>query len=492
MNIQCEINKLLQYGLEHHLIDCEDFYYTANKVIQLLKINEFKKMEINDYDFYQVMENIIHYACEQRIIESNSVVYRDLFDSQLMDCLMPRPSEIKHKFWSLYDESYEQATNYYYELSHHSNYIRVDRTSKNIRWKSQTNYGEMDLTINLSKPEKDPKAIAAALNMPKSSYPQCLLCRENEGFSGHVNHPGRHSHRLIGLKLNQEEWFLQYSPYVYYNEHCIILKGEHEPMRISPTTFKRLLDFVTIFPHYFVGSNADLPIVGGSILSHDHFQGGNYEFAMMKQGLIKSFIIPGFEEVEAGIVNWPMSVIRLRSQYKAKLIQCGEQILTSWRDYSDLDADIMAYTDEIPHNTITPIARFVDGQYELNLVLRNNRTTDEHPLGIFHPHTEHHHLKKENIGLIEVMGLAVLPARLKGEMEALKPYLLNRDSIDSTIDLYKHQAWLEWIQVKYDTITESNVDEIIQTEIGLKFEAILSHCGVFKDVTSFMNFIKTI
>jgi UDPglucose--hexose-1-phosphate uridylyltransferase len=493
LNIQLEINKLLQYGLEKHLIEPEDYYYTANQIIQLLHIKEFKKIEVKaSFDFYQVMDQIIDYACEQGIVESNSVVYRDLFDSELMDCLMPRPSEIKEKFWEHYEDEPQKATDYYYELSQNSNYIRVDRTSKNIRWKTETDYGELDLTINLSKPEKDPKAIAAALSMPKTSYPQCLLCRENEGFSGHVNHPGRHSHRLVGLKLNEEPWFLQYSPYVYYKEHCIVLKSEHEPMKITPTTFKRLLDFVTIFPHYFVGSNADLPIVGGSILSHDHFQGGNYEFAMMKQGYKEKFSIKNFEEVEAGIVNWPMSVIRLRSPYKAKLIQLATHILSNWREYSDLSASILAYTDHTPHNTITPIARFVDGQYEFNLVLRNNRTTDEHPLGIFHPHAEHHHLKKENIGLIEVMGLAVLPARLKDEMEDLKPYLISGDKIDASLDLYKHQDWLESIRQKYEVIQAGQVDEIIQTEIGYKFEAILSHCGVFKDVSSFMKFVETL
>lgn len=493
MSIQYEINQLLHYGLKHKIIQKEDFYYTANRIINLLNIKEYQEMEVNEeIDFYQVVDTIINYAYEKGIIESNTIVYRDLFDSELMDCLMPRPSEVNNQFWNLYQINPSSATNYYYELSQRSNYIRVDRTSKNIRWKTKTNVGELDITINLSKPEKDPKAIAAALKLPKTSYPKCLLCRENEGYSGHLNHPGRHNHRLIGLNLNNEKWFLQYSPYVYYDEHSIILRDKHIPMKISKETFKRLLDFVGQFKHYFIGSNADLPIVGGSILSHDHFQGGQYEFAMMKQGNKETFKISGYESVEAGIVDWPMSVIRLRSDNQLDLVDLGDHILQTWRQYSDDENDLKSHTQEELHNTITPIARYIDHQYELNLVLRNNRTTKEHPLGLFHPHQEHHHLKKENIGLIEVMGLAVLPARLKEEMDLLKVHLINRTQIDSNGDLAKHQDWLTSIMSKYSEIKEDNVEAIIQTEIGLKFQAILSHCGVFKDSSSFMKFIKVL
>jgi len=493
INIQLELNKLLDYALNNKLIQPADYYYAANRLIDLLKLTEFQKLDITtDYDFYKVMDNILQYAYEQGIIESDTVLYKDLFDSAIMDCLMPRPSEVNQTFWSLYLNDPKEATDYFYNLSQKSNYIRVDRTSKNISWKTPTEYGELDITINVSKPEKDPRDIAKARNLPKTSYPKCVLCRENEGFSGNLNHPSRHNHRIINLKLNNENWFLQYSPYVYYNEHCIVLSEHHVPMKISTDTFKRLLDFVDLFPHYFIGSNADLPIVGGSILSHDHFQGGRYEFAMMKQGFKETFTVKDYPDVEAGIVNWPMSAIRLLSTNKVSIIKLSERILTLWKEYSDYEVDIYAYTDDTPHNTITPITRKVNNRYEMTLVLRNNRTTPEHPLGLFHPHSEHHHIKKENIGLIEVMGLAVLPGRLKDEIPLIKHALLTGEDFSSDSDMYKHQAWVESLRRKYDEITENNVDWIIKTEIGEVFKDILAQCGVFKDTKSFMRFIKLI
>lgn len=488
IDIQLEINKLLQYSLNTGLISERDYYYSANKIISLLGLNVFKEITINEtIDFYEVLNNIIDFAYENQLIDSG-IVYRDLFDSKLMDCLMPRPSEVSNKFWSLYEKNPNDATNYYYELAKNSNYIRLDRISKNISWQVDSKYGKIDITINLSKPEKDPKLIAKAKLMEKNYYPKCVLCRENEGFSGHLNHPGRVNHRLIELDLNNKTFYLQYSPYVYYNEHCIVLSKEHIPMKISRDTFANLLAFVEKFPHYFLGSNADLPIVGGSILTHDHYQGGNYEFAMFKQGYKEKFTIDNYPNVEAGIVDWPLSVIRLRSENKEELIDLSTEILNLWKNYTDKESNIIAYTNE-PHNTITPIARKVANKFEINLVLRNNLATEEFPEGIFHPHREHHHIKKENIGLIEVMGLAVLPGRLKEEIELIKESILK----DKTIAQIKHHhEWIKVLKNKYSNLNENNLDDTIKLEIGLKFVDILAQCGVFKDVEQFKKFINSV
>ncbi len=490
MDIQLEINQLLHYGLENHLIEEDDFYYCANRLLALLKLNDFKEIPIKtDYKFQEVLNRLIFYAYQQGIIEGNSIIYRDLFDSQLMDCLMPRPNEVNSRFWLNYKLSPQIATDYYYHLSKSANYIRIDRSAKNLEWQTNTQYGKLDITINLSKPEKDPQSIALATNIPKLNYPKCLLCRENEGYRGHINHPGRSNHRIIKLHLTNEIWFLQYSPYVYYNEHCIVFNSIHVPMKISRQTFEKLLDFVKQFPHYFIGSNADLPIVGGSILTHDHFQGGRHLFPMMHQGYKEKFTIKGYEDVEMGILDWPLSVVRLRSMNISSLIELSDHILTKWKSYLDIEANIIPYSNNESHNTITPIARFVDNQYEMNLVLRNNITTVMHPLGLFHPHEEHHHIKKENIGLIEVMGLAVLPPRLKREMELMKTYLLTEQKV-STDDFMKHLSWLNLIKDKYKLITEENVDTIIQDEIGEKFVQILTQCGVFKMQNHFIKFIE--
>ena len=414
-----------------------------------------------------------------------------------MACLIGRPSEIIREFKRLYDESPSKATDYYYNLSINSNYIRWDRVQKDLKWKSHTKYGDIDITINLSKPEKDPKAIAMAKNLKSSAYPSCLLCKENEGYAGRVNHPARGNHRIIPVELNKEKWFIQYSPYVYYNEHCIVLNGEHVPMKICKETFKRLLDFTGKFPHYIIGSNADLPIVGGSILSHDHFQGGKYEFAMAKAKVEEEFHVKGFEGVTLGRVKWPMSVVRISGPDKETLINLADYILKCWKKYSDESVNIEAFTGDVPHNTITPIARRRGDDYEIDLVLRNNRTSQEHPDGIFHPHQELHHIKKENIGLIEVMGLAVLPARLKTEIKELSYYLINKSKInelDNNAQLKKHKDWALVLAKKYSDINETNVDGILRDEIGMIFSEVLEHSGVFKwdenGILAFNKFYK--
>ena len=386
------------------------------------------------------------------------------------------------EFYSLYEKDKQAATDYYYQLARSSNYIRVDRIEKDRMWTAPTPYGDLVITINLSKPEKDPKAIAAAKNAPQSGYPKCALCRENEGYLGSANQAARGNHRLIPLELGGEPWFLQYSPYVYYNEHCIVLSHEHRPMKVSRQSISRLLEFVTFLPHYFVGSNADLPIVGGSILTHDHFQGGRYEFPMAKAPIREKVCFPGFEDVEAGIVHWPMSVIRLRGKEAQRLVDLADKILTAWREYSDESAEILAYTEGTPHNTITPIARRRGEDYELDLVLRNNRTTPEHPLGLFHPHAEYHHIKKENIGLIEVMGLAILPPRLLTETGLLEQALKNpaqAQEIMARPEMEKHQAWYE--ELKAAGAGEGDTQRAIQESIGVIFGKILGNAGVYKD-----------
>ena len=397
-----------------------------------------------------------------------------------MNCLVPRPAQIQERFWKEYEKSPEAATAYYYKLSQDSDYIRRYRISRDRKWTVDTQYGTLDITINLSKPEKDPKAIAAAGAAKSSSYPKCQLCMENEGYAGRVNHPARENHRIIPITIQGKKWGFQYSPYVYYNEHCIVFNGEHIPMKIDRSAFAKLFDFIKLFPHYFLGSNADLPIVGGSILSHDHFQGGHYTFAMAKAPVIENFTVAGYEDIEAGIVKWPLSVIRLRGKDTERIIDLADHILGKWRSYTDEDAFIYAETDGTPHNTITPIARMKDGLYELDLTLRNNITTEEHPLGVYHPHANLHHIKKENIGLIEVMGLAVLPARLKGEMEMLKEYILEGKDIRSNEQIAKHADWVDEFLPSYADINEENIMHILEQEVGKVFCQVLEDAGVYK------------
>ena len=489
--IDTQIKKLVNYGIKCGLLTERDRIFTTNLIIDALGMDEFKDTEVdNEINLEEILNDITDYAVEKGICE-NSVTYRDLFDTRIMAFLMPRPSEVTDKFWEIYKESPKEATDYFYKLSCDSNYIRRYRIARDVKWVTPSDYGDIDITINLSKPEKDPKAIAAAKNAPQSGYPKCLLCRENEGYAGRVNSPARQNHRVIPLTINNSDWCFQYSPYVYYNEHCIVFNSCHTPMKIEKATFKKLLDFVGQFPHYFVGSNADLPIVGGSILSHDHFQGGNYEFAMAKAPIEKKLSFDGFDDVESGIVKWPMSTIRLRSQKAERLSELADKILLAWRGYTDEDAFIFAETDGEKHNTITPIARFKNGKYELDLVLRNNITTPEHPLGVYHPHAELHHIKKENIGLIEVMGLAVLPARLKNELDVLADAIVNGKDIDSDETIAKHADWVREFSGKYDSITAENVTEILHREVGLVFLKVLEHAGVYKRNESGMKaFVK--
>lgn len=479
--IDSAVKKLVAYGLETGLVPPEEEIYTTNLILEILKLDEYTDdgKPYRNVDLESTLRKLLDYAVEQGLIE-DSVVYRDLFDTKLMNCLTPRPKTVIDTFYEKYRISPQEATDYYFKLSQDSDYIRRYRVVKDVKWVTQTEYGDMDITVNLSKPEKDPKAIAAAKLAKQSGYPKCLLCRENEGYAGRTNHPARENHRIIPITVNGSQWGLQYSPYVYYNEHCIVLNGEHTPMKVDRSTFVKLFDFVRQFPHYFLGSNADLPIVGGSILSHDHFQGGHYEFAMAKAPIERSFTPAGFEDVEAGIVKWPLSVIRLRHEDETRIIDLADRILQEWRGYTDEDAFIFAETDGEPHNTITPIARYKNGKYELDLALRNNITTPECPLGVYHPHTELHHIKKENIGLIEVMGLAVLPSRLKEEMEILKDCILNGKEIRSNEAVEKHADWVEEFSKKYDRIDGSNVDEILRREIGIVFSKVLEHAGVFK------------
>lgn len=482
-NINIAVRKLICYGLENNLITADDRIYAANSVIHKLGLDEYDPPDENycNVELEPVLADILDYAVEKGIIE-DSIVYRDLFDTEIMGCLTPRPSEVIEKFRRIYRErSPEAATDFYYKFSCDTDYIRRYRIKKDVKWTAETEYGTLDVTINLSKPEKDPKAIAAALNAKQSSYPKCQLCEENVGYAGRVNHPARENHRVIPIKINGDRWALQYSPYVYYNEHCIVLNCVHTPMKIDRSAFSKLFDFVEQFPHYFVGSNADLPIVGGSILTHEHFQGGRYTFAMEKAPIEEEFVFNGYEDVKAGRVKWPMSVIRISSLDYERLVDLGDKILAKWRGYTDEGAFIFAETDGTPHNTITPIARKRGNNFELDLVLRNNITTDEYPLGVYHPHSELHHIKKENIGLIEVMGLAVLPARLKGETEKLAEVLVNEGAaaVRNYPEIEKHADWAEEFAPKYN-ITSENVDDIIKLEIGKVFAKVLEHAGVYK------------
>lgn len=492
--IQERILELVKYGLTTGLVNPEDKVYTINRLLELFAVDDiedetFAKVE-NLPDWTQeeaedalegILSDMMDYAYEQGIMKENSIVYKDLFDTKIMGCLVARPSEVRKTFWNLYNNTSAQAaTDYFYKLSCDSNYIRRQRIKKDQKWTTDTEFGTLDITINLSKPEKDPKAIAAAKNAKQSAYPKCQLCKENEGYAGRVNHPARQNHRIIPVTINNSEWYFQYSPYVYYNEHCIVFNSCHTPMKIERATFGKLLDFVTQFPHYFVGSNADLPIVGGSILSHDHFQGGHYTFAMAKAPIEKELHFDGFEDIKAGIVKWPMSVIRITGADKERLIELADKILLAWRGYNDEAAFVFAETDGEPHNTITPIARKKGDMYELDLTLRNNITTKECPLGLYHPHNEYHHIKKENIGLIEVMGLAVLPSRLKAEMEHLSECLVKGEDVSQYEDLKKHAPWVDEIKEKYEDINEENVEDILKEEIGQVFVKVLEDAGVYK------------
>lgn len=480
--IQDDIRQLIAYGKRTGLVPCEDEIYTTNRLLELFELDELEEpsKEQTEDELEDILGRMLDYAYEKGILKENGVVYRDLFDTKIMSMLMPRPSEVIKTFQTIYEESPRKATDFYYKFSCDSDYIRRYRIKRDMKWAASTEYGDLDITINLSKPEKDPKAIAAAKSAKQSGYPKCLLCRENEGYAGRINHPARQNHRIIPVTIQGDTWGFQYSPYVYYNEHCIVFNGRHVPMKIDHDAFCKLFDFVKQFPHYFVGSNADLPIVGGSILSHDHFQGGHYEFAMAKVPVERSFVVKGFEDVETGIVKWPMSVIRLSSENTERIIALADVILEKWRGYTDEEAFIFAETDGEPHNTITPIARKRGENYELDLVLRNNITTEEHPLGVYHPHAKLHHIKKENIGLIEVMGLAVLPARLKEEMGALKEAMLAGADIRSDEVLNKHADWVDDFKEKYDKIDVSNIDDILRKEIGLVFMQVLEDAGVYK------------
>ena len=494
MNINVAVKSLVNYAIKNEMIEKWDEIWAINTVCQALNMDAFEDCEAENAELEDILASILDYAVESGLCE-DSVVYRDLFDTKIMGLLTPKPSEVISKFHFLYCRDKKAATDYYYKLCQDSDYIRRYRIKNDLKWITKTEYGDIDITINLSKPEKDPKAIAAALKMKTTSYPKCALCKENEGYMGRVNHPARQNHRIIPMTLGGDNFYLQYSPYVYYNEHCIVFNAEHTPMKIDKPAFTKLLDFVEKFPHYFVGSNADLPIVGGSILTHEHFQGGNYEFAMAKAPIETKVTFSGFEDVQAGIVKWPMSVIRIIGTDKARLVELADKVLTTWRDYTDKDSFIYAETEGTPHNTITPIARMRNGKIELDLVLRNNITTEDCPLGYYHPHPEYHHIKKENIGLIEVMGLAVLPSRLKNEMAVLGKAMVNGEDISANETIAAHKEWAEMIMQKYD-INEDNIDDILKKEIGIVFTSILGQCGVYsrdeEGKAGFLRFIESV
>lgn len=482
MEMENSIARLVQYGIETGLIEEEDRIYTTNRILEVLGEESYEPTEqiFLHVNLEETLQELLGYALEKGLLKQDTVDCRDSFDTKLMGCLVPRPSEVNRHFWELYKESPVRATDYFYKFSQDTNYIRRSRIEKDIRWKVSSEYGEIDLSINLSKPEKDPRDIAAAKSAKQVGYPKCLLCKESVGYAGRIGYPARQNHRTISLTINQTPWGFQYSPYVYYNEHCILFQHQHIPMKIERDTFVKLFGFIKLFPHYFVGSNADLPIVGGSILSHDHYQGGHYTFAMEKAPIEQKIIIKEYEDVEAGIVKWPMSVIRIRHKDSDRLAELADHILKHWREYTDPEAFIYAKTDGESHNTITPIARMHEGRFELDMVLRNNLTTEEYPLGIYHPHPKYHHIKKENIGLIEVMGLAVLPARLKDEMHLLAEYILQGKEIRSNEMLKKHADWVDEFLPGYSEITKENIMDILKKEIGMVFVHVLEDAGVYK------------
>ena len=475
MTVNGYLTALVEYGLKTGLIQDCDRTYIVNQLLMTMGLDSFEEEAAPQMELEDILAGLLSDAVSRGVIEDN-ITAKDLFDTRLMGVLTPLPREVRAKFAALYAEDPQKATDWYYTLSQDTDYIRRYRIKKDLRWKTATEYGDLDITINLSKPEKDPKAIAAAKAAPQSGYPKCQLCPENEGYAGRMNHPARENHRIVPITVAGANWYLQYSPYVYYNEHCIVFNAKHTPMVIDKSAFSKLLDFVTLFPHYFVGSNADLPIVGGSILSHEHFQGGHYSFPMELSPVEREIRFAGYEDIKAGIVKWPMSVIRLDGADKARLADLADKILRAWRGYTDADAFIFAETDGVPHSTITPIARRRGSDYELDLVLRNNITTKEHPLGVYHPHAELHHIKKENIGLIEVMGLAVLPARLKGELQGLEEAILAGKPL--TGDLEKHAAWVEELKTRH-TFTPENTTAILREEVGKVFAKVLEHAGVY-------------
>ena len=490
------ISELVSYGMLNGLITEDDKVYVINRLLELFDKKDFVWSDEQVRPIHLILEDMMNYAIEQGIMEDDTITTKDLFDTKIMGLITPMPSQVREKFQRLYSESPKLATDYYYKFSQDTNYIRRDRIEKDEKWTTDTEYGQIDITINLSKPEKDPRDIAKAATAKKNEYPKCLLCEENEGYAGHISHPARQNHRIILVKLADRDYYFQYSPYVYYNEHCIVFNKEHTPMKIDKAVFVKLLDFVKQFPHYIVGSNADLPIVGGSILSHDHFQGGSYTFAMAKAPYEYMFQVKGYEDVTSGIVKWPMSVIRLQSKKPERIVELSDYILNAWRNYTDEDAFIFSETDGEPHNTITPIARMNGDLYEMDLVLRNNITTEEKPWGVYHPEEKLHHIKKENIGLIEVMGLAVLPSRLKDEMELLKEYILSGKDIASSEDLKKHADWVHAFLPGYDSVTEKNIDGILKQEIGRVFVKVLEDAGVYKCTeegrAAFLRFLNTL
>ncbi|MBQ2615177.1 MAG: UDP-glucose--hexose-1-phosphate uridylyltransferase [Clostridia bacterium] len=493
------IDKLVSYGVLTGLIDDADRFYVRNRLLTKLHLDSYEETGAEcsgAEELDEILTAITDYAAENGMLENNSVVYRDIFDTEIMETLTPFPSTVIQKFRELYQESPKAATDYFYKLSQDNNYIRRGRIQKDIKWLSESAYGEMEITINRSKPEKDPKAIAAAKLQKQSSYPKCQLCVENEGYGGRVNHPARQNHRIIPIDICGQKWGFQYSPYVYYNEHCIVFNQEHLPMVIDKSAFSKLLSFVKNFPHYIIGSNADLPIVGGSILSHEHFQGGNHRFAMQKAESEKFYTIPGFEDVSVSRVKWPMSVLRLKGSDEEQIVELSDRILKSWRAYTDESAFIYAETDGEPHNTITPIAAMENGEFVMDLVLRNNITTEEHPLGVYHPHAELHHIKKENIGLIEVMGLAVLPSRLVEELDAVADALVSGADMGLNEKTASHKDWAEAIKKAYPELNKENVQEILRAEVGKVFATVLEHAGVYRrdaeGMAAFDRFVEQI
>lgn len=493
--INTYITELVNYGISEGLVDELDRVYVTNRLIGFFGLDEYMAPEEvpASRELHLILEDMMSWAYSNGVMKSDTTAGKDLFDTAVMGVITPPPSSVIRRFKELCNKSSKDATDWYYAFSKATNYIRTDRIAKDVKWVTPTEFGDIDITINLSKPEKDPRDIAAAGKAKSTSYPKCLLCPENEGYAGTLTHPARQNHRIIPVTLDGEEYYLQYSPYVYYNEHCIILNKKHIPMVINRSTFKKLLCFVEQFPHYTAGSNADIPIVGGSILSHDHFQGGSYTFPMARASYRKTFILPEYEDLTAGIVNWPMSVIRLQGSDIERLTDCADMILNKWKNYTDEDAFIFAETDGVPHNAITPIARKnSEGRFELDLVLRNNITTEEHPMGVYHPHAEYHHIKKENIGLIEVMGLAVLPARLKNEMVLMEDAILNGKDIRMIDEIAKHADWVDEWKAGYDLSSPEAVRSALQIEIGKTFAKILSCAGVYKNDEDFMRFVKTL
>ena len=495
-DINILIVELVQYGIESGLVEPCDRVYCINKLLELFLEDSYIEPEEGGNTarpLCDILSDMCDYGVAKGLVDEDTVARRDLFDTKIMGLITPAPSAVRRDFESKLSGSPKAATDWYYDFSQNTNYIRKDRIARDVKWVTPTRYGDMEITINLSKPEKDPRDIASAGRAKSKGYPKCLLCAENEGYAGHISHPARQNHRIIPIKLAGQAYFLQYSPYVYYNEHCIVFNKEHIPMAVDRSAFDKLLDFVRQFPHYTIGSNADLPIVGGSILSHDHFQGGCHEFPMAKAPVEREFDLPGYSGIKAGVVKWPMSVIRLSGSDPHDIAEASDMILSKWRSYTDEDAFIYAETDGMPHNTITPIARMKKGLYEMDLVLRNNITTDEHPMGVYHPHAKYHHLKKENIGLIEVMGLAILPARLKNELSELAQAVETGNDPSESEAIAKHADWTkEWLS-RYEE-NPADLGEIIRDEVGRAFAKILECAGVYKRTPegqeAFDKFIK--